>query len=62
MYPNPYTRTPGDIDVWVNASRAEITEYAKCHFKLEDDIRFHHLETILDGVTSRVAFLSFFEE
>ena len=38
MYPNPYTRTPGDIDVWVNASREEITEYAKCHFKLEDDM------------------------
>ena len=50
MYPNPYSRTPGDIDVWVNASREEITEYAKCHFKLEDDIRFHHLETTLDGV------------
>ena len=43
MYPNPYSRTPGDIDVWVNASREEITEYAKCYFKLEDDIRFHHL-------------------
>ena len=50
MYPNPYSRTPGDIDVWVNASREEITEYAKCHFKLEDDIRFHHLETTIDGV------------
>ena len=21
MYPNPYSRTPGDIDVWMNASR-----------------------------------------
>lgn len=50
MYTNPYSRTPGDIDVWVNASREEITEYAKCHFKLEDDIRFHHLETTIDGV------------
>ena len=50
MYPNPYSRTPGDIDVWVNASREYLTEYAKCHFKLEDDIRFHHLETTMDGV------------
>ena len=33
MYPNPYSRTPGDIDVWVNASREDITEYAKRHFK-----------------------------
>ncbi len=56
MYPNPYSRTPGDIDVWVNASREEITEYAKCHFKLEDDIRFHHLETTIDGVPVELHF------
>ena len=56
MYPNPYSRTPGDMDVWVNASREEITEYAKRHFKLEDDIRFHHLETSLDGVPVELHF------
>ena len=56
MYPNPYSRTPGDIDVWVNASREEITEYAKCHFNLEDDIRFHHLETTMDGVPVELYF------
>ena len=56
MYPNPYSRTPGDIDVWVNASREEITEYAKCHFKLEDDIRYHHLETTMDGVPVELHF------
>lgn len=56
MYPNPYSRTPGDIDVWVNASREDITEYAKCHFNLEDDIRFHHLETTMDGVPVELHF------
>ena len=56
MYSNPYSRTPGDIDVWVNASREEITEYAKCQFKLEDDIRFHHLETTMDGVPVELHF------
>ena len=56
MYPNVYSRNPGDIDVWVNASREEITEYAKCHFKLEDDIRFHHLETTMDGVPVELHF------
>ena len=56
MYPNPYSRTPGDIDVWVNASREDITEYAKRHFNLEDDIRFHHLETTLDGVPVELHF------
>ena len=56
MYPNPYSRTPGDIDVWVNASREEITEYAKRHLNLEDDIRFHHLETPMDGVPVELHF------
>ena len=55
-YPNPYSRTPGDIDVWVNASREDIKEYAKCHLKLEDDIRFHHLETTMDGVPVELHF------
>lgn len=42
MYPNVYSRNPGDIDVWVNASREQITEYAKKHFKIGEDIRYHH--------------------
>ena len=56
MYSNPYSRTPGDIDVWVNASREYLTEYTKRHFKLEDDIRFHHLETTMDGVPVELHF------
>ena len=56
MYPNAYSRTPGDIDVWVNASREEITEYAKKHFEIGDDIRFHHLETSLNGVPVELHF------
>ena len=56
MYPNPYSRTPGDIDVWVNASREEITEYAKKHFEIGEDIRYHHLETSLDGVPVELHF------
>lgn len=56
MYPNPYSRTPGDIDVWMNASREDITEYAKTHFEIGDDIRFHHLETSFDGVPVELHF------
>lgn len=56
MYPNPYSHTPGDIDVWVNASREQITEYAKKHFEIGDDIRFHHLETSVDGVPVELHF------
>lgn len=56
MYPNPYFRTPGDIDVWVNASREQITEYAKKHFELGDDIRYQHVETSVDGVPVELHF------
>ena len=56
MYPNPYSRNPGDIDVWVNASREQITEYAKKLFEIGDDIRCHHIETSMDGVPVELHF------
>ena len=56
MYPNVYSRNPGDIDVWVDASREQITEYAKKHFEIGEDIRYHHLETSLDGVPVELHF------
>ena len=57
MYPNAYSRNPGDIDVWVNASREQITEYAKKQFKLGDDIRYQHIETSVDGVPVELHFI-----
>ena len=56
VYPNPYSRTPGDIDVWVNASREDITDYAKTHFEIGDDIRYQHIETSVDGVPVELHF------
>ena len=56
MYQNPYSRTPGDVDVWVNANRKIIMEYASKKFELEDDIRLQHLETSLDGVPVELHF------
>ena len=56
MYPNPYSRTPGDIDVWIRASRERIMEYAQKKFELGDDIRLQHLETSLDGVPVELHF------
>ena len=56
MYPNPYSRTPGDIDVWIDASRERIMEYAQKKFELEDDIRLQHQETSLDGVPVELHF------
>ena len=56
MYPNPYSRTPGDIDVWIDVSMERIMEYAQKKFELEDDIRLQHLETSLDGVPVELHF------
>ena len=56
MYPNPYSRTPGDIDVWIDASRERIMEYAQKKFELGDDIRLQHLETSLDGMPVELHF------
>ena len=56
MYPSPYSRTPGDIDVWIDASRERIMEYTQKKFELGDDIRLQHLETSLDGVPVELHF------
>lgn len=56
MYPNPYSRTPGDIDVWIDASRERIMEYTQKKFELGGDIRLQHLETSLDGVPVELHF------
>ena len=56
MYPNAYSRNPGDIDVWIDASRERIMEYAQKKFELEDDIRLQHLETSLDSVPVELHF------
>ena len=59
MYPEPYSRNPGDVDVWVNAERSALTEYAQKHFTLGDDIRYHHLETSMDGVPVELHFMPY---
>ena len=56
MYQNPYSRTPGDVDVWVNANRKIIMEYASKKFELEDDIRLQHVETAIDGIPVELHF------
>ena len=56
MYPNPCSRTPGDVDVWIDASRERIMEYTQKKFELGDDIRLQHLETSLDGVPVELHF------
>lgn len=56
MYPNPYSRMPGDIDIWVMAERERIMAFTKEHFGV-DDMRFHHVEVdVGNGVIGEIHF------
>ena len=53
MYPNPYSRTSGDVDVWVNASREEIRRMAKRLVKNNGAIgeeSLNHIELTVNGI------------
>ena len=55
MYPNPSARTPGDVDIWVNAGREEIRALAHSLVKntngqVEDE-SFNHIGLTVNGVT-----------
>lgn len=43
MYPNPFSRMPGDIDIWPNTTREEINEFVRtrCPETFEQE---HHIE------------------
>lgn len=49
MYPNPYSRTPGDIDIWVKAQsdgrckKGDVIEYAKKQDP-KAEARYYHVE------------------
>lgn len=43
FYPNPLLRTPGDIDIWLDKSRNEITQYVRKYCPNEE-IVYHHAE------------------
>ena len=55
MYPNPSARTPGDVDIWVNAGREEIRALAHSLVKNTngqvDDESFNHIGLTINGVT-----------
>ncbi len=60
LYPNPLTRMPGDVDVWVNAGREEIRSLA--HSLAEnanghvDDESFNHIGLTVNGITVELHF------
>lgn len=41
MYPDPYSRTPGDIDIWLKGSRTEINSYVHKLFPKEKESGLH---------------------
>lgn len=53
MYPNPYARTSGDVDVWVNASRKEILQLAHELAKGKGTVgkeSLNHVELTVGGI------------
>ena len=57
MYPAPFSRTPGDIDVWVDGSRQEIMAFVRKHFP-GTYLRYHHVDfPIFKDATVEVHFV-----
>lgn len=54
MYPDPFMRTPGDIDIWVEGDRSEIYKYVKRFFPDTHD-QYHEIHfPILKGIVMEV--------
>ena len=54
MYPNPYYRTPGDIDVWIEGNRDEIKSYVLSLFPKAHDGIMHIDFPIFDDVSVEI--------
>lgn len=76
MYPDPYSRTPGDIDIWLKGSRTEINSYVHklfpkekgsglhIHFPVFKDtlIEVHYTPRILDNPSADKYLQQYFKE
>ena len=54
MYANPAARTPGDVDMWVNASREEIRQLAQTLAKENgriDEESYNHIALTTNGIS-----------
>ena len=62
MYPNPYSRTPGDIDVWIRAQsndrckKDDVIKYAKKHDPKAES-RYYHVEYQWKDVSVELHFM-----
>lgn len=50
MYPNPYSRTPGDVDVWVNEDREKIRKFARLLADTIGEESINHIELTVNGI------------
>lgn len=56
LYPEPLYRTPGDIDIWLDAEREDIVKYVRKH-KKSPFVIYHHVDFIeVNGVSIEVHF------
>ncbi len=56
LYPQPLYRTPGDIDIWLDAKRDDIVAYVRKH-KEKPFVIYHHVDFVeVDGVSIEVHF------
>lgn len=76
MYPDPYLRTPGDIDIWLKGSRTEINSYVHklfpkekgsglhIHFPVFKDtlIEVHYTPRLLDNPSADKYLQKYFKE
>lgn len=56
MYPNPLCRMPGDVDIWVDASKDDVVDFVRRQFP-DARVTEHHIEYhIFDDVEVEVHF------
>lgn len=60
MYPDPSSRAPGDVDVWIKASREDIRSLAalfakECNGRVDDE-SLNHIGLMLNGIAVELHF------
>ena len=60
MYPDPYARMSGDIDIWISGGREKVFSFVRKSYP-NTMLRYHHVEyPIYNDVSVEVHFMPFF--
>lgn len=54
MYPNPLSRTSGDIDIWIDGSKKQIRDFVKLRYPNAKDEVLHYDYPLFDDVPVEV--------